>query len=289
MPKKAAAKRSAGRIYVPELNQSFESTAEAAQILGIDASNIAKVLRGKRKSAGGFSFVRNPSYAKIKELQKQQESIKAAEGIKPGKAAAKAKQSREAAQLRRDTLDKVHKQLVVLNKQLKAKKKAGVYDTDEDFKKLMAHAQYFGYNKQGGYNTALQNLRQFTTTELQNLLTMINQEQKAAVQNDTAARNLASFALQFGVTDNEFKKYMHLVPLMTEIFNLAHGVDNYDLTRDTIYEAVQDNEDPAKLQAFLLDAKKALQGNSYEDLQTIIGNFTDTGYTDVSFWDTYGE
>ena len=49
------------------------------------------------------------------------------------------------------------------------------------------------------------------------------------------------------------------------------------------------NEDPAKLQAFLMDAKKALQGNSYEDLQTIIGNFTDTGYTDVSFWDTYGE
>lgn len=288
MPKKAAAKRSAGRIYVPELNQSFESTAEAAQMLGIDASNIAKVLRGKRKSAGGFSFVRNPSYAKIKELQKQQESIKAAEGIKPGKAAAKAKQSREAAQLRRDTLDKVHKQLVVLNKQLKAKKKAGVYDTDEDFKKLMAHAQYFGYNKQGGYNTALQNLRQFSTTELQNLLTMINQEQKAAVQDDTAARNLASFALQFGVTDNEFKKYLYLTPVIMEIFRLAHGVDDYNVLRDTIYDAIQEGRDPAQLQAFLLDAKKALIGNSYDDLQAIIGNFSGGNYSDISYWSDYG-
>lgn len=288
MPKKAAAKKSAGRIYVPELNQSFESTAAAAQMLGIDASNIAKVLKGKRKSAGGYSFIRNPSYMQIKELQKQQESIQAAEGIKPGKAAVKVRQSREAAQLRRDTLDKVHKQLVVLNKQLKAKKKAGVYDADEDFKKLMSHANYFGFNKQGGYNTALANLRKFSTEELQNLLTMISDEQKAAVKDDATTRNLASFALQFGVTDNEFKKYLHLTPLIMEIFSLAHGVDNYDVTRDTIYDAVQEGRDPAQLQAFLLDAKKALQGNSYDDLQIIVGNFSDGNYSDVSYWDEYG-
>lgn len=43
-------------IFIPGTNQTFKSTAAAAKALGIDAGNITKVLRGKRKTAGGYSF-----------------------------------------------------------------------------------------------------------------------------------------------------------------------------------------------------------------------------------------
>lgn len=43
-------------IYVPELGQSFWTVSAAASAAGADPSNVGKVLRGQRKSAGGFHF-----------------------------------------------------------------------------------------------------------------------------------------------------------------------------------------------------------------------------------------
>ena len=44
-------------IYVPQVDKIYNSIAEAAKDLKVDAGNISKVLKGKRKSAGGFSFL----------------------------------------------------------------------------------------------------------------------------------------------------------------------------------------------------------------------------------------
>lgn len=43
-------------IFIPGTNQQFASAAAAAKALGIDAGNISKVLKGKRKTAGGYTF-----------------------------------------------------------------------------------------------------------------------------------------------------------------------------------------------------------------------------------------
>lgn len=43
-------------IYIPELRRSFGSISEAARAAGADPSNVGKVLRGSRRSAGGFHF-----------------------------------------------------------------------------------------------------------------------------------------------------------------------------------------------------------------------------------------
>ena len=45
------------RIYVPQLDQIFDSIAEAAGALDVNAANISKVLRGSRKTAGGDNFI----------------------------------------------------------------------------------------------------------------------------------------------------------------------------------------------------------------------------------------
>ena len=66
-PKKKAPKRKQRRqrvdragspVTVVETGITFDSIAAAAAELGIDASNIVKVLSGKRKTAGGFHFQR---------------------------------------------------------------------------------------------------------------------------------------------------------------------------------------------------------------------------------------
>lgn len=43
-------------IYIPELRRSFSTIAAAARAAGVDASNVGKVLRGQRRTAGGLHF-----------------------------------------------------------------------------------------------------------------------------------------------------------------------------------------------------------------------------------------
>lgn len=45
-------------VYVPETGETYPSIAAAARELGVDSGNISKVLSGKRKTAGGFHFIR---------------------------------------------------------------------------------------------------------------------------------------------------------------------------------------------------------------------------------------
>ena len=70
---------SRGEIFVPETGQTFKSAAEAGRALGVDASNISKVLRGKRKTAGGYHFERPPKETKREKiLRKIKKDIKEA-------------------------------------------------------------------------------------------------------------------------------------------------------------------------------------------------------------------
>lgn len=43
-------------IYIPELRKIFTRISHAARAVGADASNVGKVLRGQRKTAGGYHF-----------------------------------------------------------------------------------------------------------------------------------------------------------------------------------------------------------------------------------------
>lgn len=43
-------------IFIPGTNRQFSSASAAAKALGIDAGNIYKVLKGQRKTAGGYAF-----------------------------------------------------------------------------------------------------------------------------------------------------------------------------------------------------------------------------------------
>ena len=70
-------------IFVPELGQSFWTVSAAASAAGADPSNVGKVLRGQRKTAGGFHFEYRwaPEAGRGKAIRDIQASIKEANRI----------------------------------------------------------------------------------------------------------------------------------------------------------------------------------------------------------------
>ena len=70
-------------IFIPELGKSFWTVSAAAAAAGADPSNVGKVLRGQRKSAGGFHFEYRwaPESGRGKAIRDIQASIKEANRI----------------------------------------------------------------------------------------------------------------------------------------------------------------------------------------------------------------
>ena len=133
-------------IYIVETGQMYETIAAAARAVGVDAANVRKVVRGigKRSSAGGFHFaeVSNPA-----QIQAARERV-AAQPVDKARARAERAQKRKL-------VDAVHDIMVDINKRARNAKKENMLETDPILQRLMQHADYYGYNKTGGYQTKI--------------------------------------------------------------------------------------------------------------------------------------
>lgn len=108
-------------IYIPELRKSFTRISDAARAVGVDASNVGKVLRGQRKTAGGyhFEFRWAREEGRGKAILELQETIRRAnELIAAGKLRRRFGFSAELQALDswRDDLGTVSKKVTVMNK-----------------------------------------------------------------------------------------------------------------------------------------------------------------------------
>lgn len=253
------------RIYIPELDKTFETISAAAKAAGVDPSNVGKVIRGKRQTAGGFHFARIESLQQIPQFRARVKSQKQAR-----------KKQKTETKRKNALLKTVHDKLVDVNKRVRNAKKANTFTQDMILQQMLSHAGYFGFNKSGGYNTQLKNLRQFSVDELSNLLDVLTREQQ---QYTKAARNDASIAAQFGISTNQYQKYKGLAPLIFDIFkNVQESrYGKYDELVSTLYDAMQDDVEPEELQDIILDIKSALYGNAWTDIDEIIARNTEKG------------
>lgn len=259
------------RIVVLETGEVYDSIAAAARAVGVDKANAGNVVRGKRASAGGYHFARFEQNANIERAkQRMQEEIREKQKTK---VLTKAERKHRAS-----LIDNVHNILVDVNKRARNAKKEGLYNTDPILQKMMSHTDFFGANKTGGYITDRSHLRSFTTDELQNLASMIETERgeyaKDVYDRMSRHRNLATYALQFGITINEAEKYFNLYPVLFELFNVSKQNTEYRLSDpiivSEIYESMQGGEDPDSLLDFILDLKNFYLGSTTEDLDIII-------------------
>lgn len=257
------------KIFVLETNKVFDSVAAAARSVGVDASNAAKVIKGKRGSAGGYHFI---GYEQRSDLERSLEGYK--EYIRTRektKVLAKAERNQ-----RRNLIDNVHDLLVDVNKRMRNAKKEGLFDTDPVLQKMISYTDYYGMNKTGGYDTTKANLRTFTNQELQNLADMIDRDKGQYAQDIydrmSRHRNIATYAAQFGITVPEAKKYFNLYPVLFELFAAAkQGTEyNYNEIEGELYDAMQGDATEDQLLDFILDLKSTYQGNTKQSLDDIL-------------------
>lgn len=276
-------------IYIVETGKMYETIAAAARAVGVDASNVRKVVRGigKRSSVGGFHFaeVSNPA-----QIQAARERV-AAQPVD------KARARVERAQ-KRKLVDAVHDIMVDINKRARNAKKENMLETDPILQRLMQHADYYGYNKTGGYQTSKQHLREFTVEQLQNLVDLVEktkQEYADYLYNpEGAKRNLASIADQFAIPQEDMKKYWHIIPAIFELFRQANtGEWNYENIKKglqaDIVEAMQGDADPKDLRDFVLDLTNYYKGNTSADLDEILDKWSTTRETWEERWEAKKE
>lgn len=261
------------KLFVIEENKVFKSVAEASRALGVDASNINKVLKGKRASAGGYHFFGFEQNSDIERARARYE-----EAIREK---TKQKILTKAERKGRQTLiDAVHDRLVDINKRFRNAKKADLYKQDPILQRMMSHTDYFGANKLSGYDTSKSNLRTYTTEELNNLMNMLSQEQgeyaKSLYDNMSRHRNIATYALQFGISVPQAEKYFYLYPVMFELFNVAKQNTEYKYAEiyGEIYDAIQGEADPDDLLDFILDLKNVYTGNTSEALDNVLNKWS---------------
>lgn len=234
----------------------YASAAEAAKALKVDPSNISKVLRGLRPTAGGYSFV------------KTSERPTTAAGRR------KVKKQKETAE-RKELVKAVHDRLKILNEKYRTAKKENALETDKILQKQMTHAAYFGQTKTGGYNISIANLKKYSSDELQNLLNMLDREQKKYTRQQNQkqkATSMADVAAIFGISQPQIQKYDYILPALFDLLHLAK-IDEffrYSDVQTAIWDIMQKDVDPEQLENYIDTIYESYLGNRTEDLDSIL-------------------
>lgn len=255
-------------IYVPQTGTMYPSAAAASSALGVDASNIGKVLRGQRQSAGGYNFVKvdpNVKQSKLQDINKtidislteQQKRRQAKRRLRSRQRmletatrAERAAQSKAARELRQT--------LVEANKLLKEYDKRGLSGISGVVPELERLKDIIGQNKRGGFNADLKNLKGFTEHELESLRDAITRQMNRKDFKDLEAQESRkqAIAYQLGLEVEELEKYTNLLPTLWHILDLAEKAQgqgyDHSLYR-AVMDAMQAGTDADTLQEILSD------------------------------------
>lgn len=254
----------------------YSSIAEASRALGVDASNIRKVLVGQRKTAGKIGFEWSDKATTTPE----------------GKAAVKAAKRRDA---RSDLIDAVHDRLKDINERyfdaLREERRAHkqqtgkpldaaaaqekVFAEDPILQKMISHRNYFGSGKKGGYLINEQQLRKYSDDELKNLLSMLKVEEsqytKIAESKPTVS-NAAQLALLFNTGKRQIHKYKSVLPILFNLVHLAKmdSFFRYSEVQENLYYLLEKNAKPEDVEKFVDLLYDAYEGNDEDERDRIL-------------------
>lgn len=267
------------RIFIIETGQTYDSLAAAARAVGVDPSNARKALRGIRSSAGGYHF------SEVERIEETKQQIVQA---------AKVKQKRQImSKEKRDLVEIVHDMLVDVNKRARNAKKENLYGVDEVLQRMMSHTDFYGVNKTGGYITSKSHLRQFTKQELRTMIDIISADKSGYYENvynnKSKNRNLASYALQFGISIKHAQKYWHILPAIFELFRVSKQKAEFQssdpMVVDEILDAMQGDADPEDLLDYVQDLTNFYNGNTRQDLDAILEKHSETRSNWIDEWE----
>lgn len=253
-------RRSVAAINNLGKKQVFGTASEAARALGLDPSNISKVLRGKRSKVGGFSF-------------------KWTEELPTTKIGRELRKTFKEKDYHKELVNQVHDKLKDINQRYRNARKEKVLDRDPVLKQLMTHADYFGTTKTGLYDISIKNLNQFTSEELSNLLLTIRSEERryiAIAEKKRKPLSPAQAAAIFGTSEEVVKQYEDLLPAIFDLLHLAREDENlkYSDTQDVIFEWLQEGKDREDFEGYLDSLYAAYSGNDFEAYTLLLNMMT---------------
>lgn len=256
------------QIFVPQTGTIYPSAAAAASAIGVDASNVGKVIRGERKSAGGYNFVPvDPGVApttlrditealdtSLSEKQKARQAQRRAAGFKrlskeeQAAAKARARASRKAAK-------ELSRSLVEANKLLKEYQKRGLDAISGVVPELEALKAIIGKNKRGGFQASQKELQKFSQEQLEALKRRIDKQLNRKNFKDLEAqeKKKAAVAFQLGISSEELDNYANMLPTLWNVLHLANQIEGAgsDPVYQEIMDAIQSGADPEQLQEIL--------------------------------------
>ena len=259
-------------VYVPETDTTYSSIAEAAYDLGIDASNISKVLAGRRRTAGGYHFERVSSSADEPDLDY---------GDIGG--------APEPAPDKKDKLrDLIRKANKIIEEARQRKRYGFLEDVQELYDLLDSVLGSTGDNLIDVYSDALDNL---TDEELDQLFARADSLLAKALDDlKKADDRLQGYADAFGVSSAEMEQYESLIPEINATLARAHGNDDASNLWYAIRDAIQAGVDPEDLRDLLKKANDFFDNPGRGDsLRDIIREWEDSVYHGKNFEDMDNE
>ena len=246
-----------GGVYVPETGQTFRSAGEAARALGVDSSNISKVLSGKRKTAGGFHFQLRPwsgsggigswggdSPEPIRSLPQREPDISEPEPEIPEPEP----EIPEADVLR----DQIKEQIDEANKlieEARKRKREGFLDDLNDLHDFAA--DILGETGDNLIDDQSDVLDDMDLDELRQLHKMLSEKLvKARDDVKNADDRLSGYADAFGVSTHEMEQYEDLIPEINRTLDRATGRTGTNLWY-AIKDAIARGVDPEDLRDLL--------------------------------------
>lgn len=259
-------------VYVPETDTTYSNIAEAARDLGIDASNISKVLAGRRRTAGGYHFERVRSSAEEPDLDY-------------GDIGGAAEPAPDKKDKLRDLIPKANK---IIEDARQRKRYGFLEDVQELFDLLDSVLGSTGDNLIDVYSDALDNL---TDEELDQLFARADSLLAKALEDlKKADDRLQGYADAFGVSSAEMEQYESLIPEINATLARAHGNEDASNLWYAIRDAIQAGVDPEDLRYLLKKANDFFDNPGRGDsLRDIIREWEDSVYHSASFDDFYDD
>lgn len=252
------------QIFVPQTGTIYPSAAAAASALGVDASNVGKVIRGSRKSAGGYNFVPvDPSISpatlrditeaidtSLSEKQRKRQESRRKSGFKR-----LSKEEQAAAKARSRAAKELSRTLVEANKIMKEYQKRGLDAISGVIPELEALKGIIGKNKRGGFQAKQKELEKFSQEQLEALKRRIDKQlnRKNFRDLEAAEKKKQAVAYQLGISSEELDNYANMLPTLWNVLQLANQIEGAgsDPVYQEIMDAIQSGADPDQLQEIL--------------------------------------
>lgn len=216
------------RIYIPEIDQVFNSISAAAEALGVDSSNISKVLAGSRKTAGGYHFLSADRRSSTGRLPSKSTLRKEARSLLPP----------DPLQQKRDELRKL---IDAANKQARRLRKSGFGSFSSAIDDILALGDDLGRTKSGYLKGAEGHLRTLNEAELNKYIQAIQERKKRRSYTVGGAMAEAErLAANFGTTSSRIAEMSDALPVL---FSVLHNVYR-DRTSDQILSEIDEFDDP---------------------------------------------